>query len=54
MGSVDMSDMMSNDYNVSRKTWKWTAKLVFHLFDLTIPNAFIMLMWGYTRPKIVS
>jgi hypothetical protein len=40
MDFVDVSDMMANNYSISPKTWKWTAKLFFHLVDLTILNAF--------------
>jgi hypothetical protein len=42
MGFVDMSDMMANSYSISRKAWKWTKKLFFHLVDLTVLKAFII------------
>ena len=42
MGYVDLSDRMANSYNISRRTWKWTKKLFFHLLDLTILNSFII------------
>ena len=42
MGYVDLSDMMANSYCISRRTWKWTKELFFHLLDLTILNSFII------------
>ncbi|PNF17185.1 hypothetical protein B7P43_G06584 [Cryptotermes secundus] len=43
MGYVDKADRMTNSYSISRRTWKWTKKLFFHLLDLTILNSFIVL-----------
>jgi len=43
MGHVDDSDRMANSYTASRRTWKWTKKLFFHLLDLTIVNSYIFL-----------
>jgi hypothetical protein len=43
MGYVDKADRMANSYSISRRTWKWTNKLFFHLLDLTILNSFILL-----------
>jgi hypothetical protein len=43
MGYVDKSDRMANSYSISRRTWKWTKKLFFHLLDLTILNSYILL-----------
>jgi hypothetical protein len=34
MGYVDKSDRMTNSYSISRRTWKWTKKLFYHLLDL--------------------
>jgi hypothetical protein len=31
MGHVDNTDTMANSYTASRRTWKWTKKLLFHL-----------------------
>ena len=42
MGYVDKSDRMANSYGISRRTWKWTKKLFFHLTDMTILNAFLL------------
>ena len=42
MGFVDKSDRMVNSYGISRRTWKWTKKLFFHLTDMTILNAFLI------------
>ena len=33
---------MANSYSINRRTWKWTKKLFFHLFDLTILNSHIL------------
>jgi hypothetical protein len=43
MGYVDKVDRMTNSYSISRRRWKWTNKLFFHLLDLTILNSFILL-----------
>ncbi|PNF35737.1 hypothetical protein B7P43_G16133 [Cryptotermes secundus] len=43
MGYVDKADRMANSYSISRRTWKWTNKLFFHLLNLTIVNSFILL-----------
>jgi hypothetical protein len=43
MGYVDKADRMANSYSISRRTWKWTNKLFFHLLDLTVLNSFILL-----------
>ena len=43
MGYVDKADRMTNSYSISRRTWKWTNKVFFHLLDLTILNSFILL-----------
>jgi hypothetical protein len=43
MGYVDKGDWMANSYSVSRRTWKWTKKLFFHLLDLAILNNYILL-----------
>ena len=40
MGFVDKSDRMVNSYGIACRTWKWTKKLLFHLKDTTILNAF--------------
>jgi len=33
---------MTNSYSINRRTWKWTKKLFFHLFDLAILNSYIL------------
>jgi hypothetical protein len=43
MGHVDNADRMANSYMASRRTWKWTKKLFFHLLDLAIVNSYILL-----------
>ena len=43
MGHVDSADRMANSYTASRRTWKWTKKLFFHLLDLAIVNSYILL-----------
>jgi len=42
MGYVDKGDRMANSYSIKHCTWKWTKKLFFHLFDLTILNSYIL------------
>ena len=37
------ADRMANSYTASRRTWKWTKKLFFHLLDLAIVNSYILL-----------
>jgi hypothetical protein len=43
MGYVDNSDRMANSYPISRRNFKWTTKLFFHLLDLTVLNSWILL-----------
>jgi hypothetical protein len=43
MGYVDKGDSMTNSYSVSRRTWKWTKKLFFHLLGLAVLNSYILL-----------
>ena len=43
MGHVDNSDRLASSYTASRRTWKWTKKLFFHLLDLAIVNSYILL-----------
>jgi len=40
---VDKSDHITNSYCISRLTWEWRKKLIFHPLDLTILNSFINL-----------
>ena len=42
MGYVDKFDWLAKSYGISRRTWKWTKKLLFHLVDITILNAYIL------------
>ena len=42
MGYVDNGDRMANSYSINRRTWKWTKKLFFHLFDLAILNSYVL------------
>jgi hypothetical protein len=41
-GYVDKSDRTVNSYGITRRTWKWTKKLFFHLTDMAILNAFLL------------
>ena len=43
MGYVNKGDRMANTYTASRRTWKWTKKLFFHLLDLAVLNSYILL-----------
>ncbi|KAG8237697.1 hypothetical protein J437_LFUL016262 [Ladona fulva] len=42
MDFVDKGDRMANSYSISRRTWKWTKKVFFHLMDVTVLNSFIL------------
>ncbi|PNF38681.1 hypothetical protein B7P43_G17914 [Cryptotermes secundus] len=42
IGFADKSDRMINSYGIPRRTWKRTKKLLFHLLDMTIPNAYLL------------
>ena len=44
MGHVGSADKMANSYMASRRMWKWTKKLFFHLLDLAIVNSYILLL----------
>ena len=48
MGYIDTGDRMTETYSMNRRTWKWTKKLFFHLFDLAILNSYILFssFWG--------
>jgi hypothetical protein len=39
---IDKRDRMANSYSMNCRTWKWTKKLFFHVFDLTILNSHIL------------
>jgi len=43
MGHADNLDRLANSYTASRRTWKWTKQLFFHLLDLAIVNSYILL-----------
>ena len=42
MGYVDKGDRMAKSYSISRRTFKWTKKLFFHLLDLAVLNTYIL------------
>jgi len=42
MGYVDKGDGMTNSYSISRRRFKCTKKLFFHLLDLAILNSYIL------------
>jgi len=46
MGYVDKGDRMAETYSIKCRTWKWTKKLFFHLFDLAILNSYILFSLG--------
>ena len=39
----DISDRMANNYSMSRRNFKWTTQLFYHLLDLTVLNSWIVL-----------
>ena len=43
MGYVDNADRMAHSYTDSRRTWKRTKKIFFHLLDLAIVYSYILL-----------
>jgi hypothetical protein len=43
MDYVKRGKRMTNNYSVSRRSWKWKKKLFFHLLDLTIVNSYVIL-----------
>jgi hypothetical protein len=40
--SCSKGDRKANSCSINRRTWKWTKKLFFHLFDLAILNSYIV------------
>ena len=42
MGGVDFSDQLLNYFTFLRKSTKWSRKLLIHLFNLIILNAYIL------------
>ena len=41
-GGVDLSDQLLNYYSFLGKSMKWSRKLLIHLFNLVILNAYIL------------
>ena len=42
MSGVDLADQFITNYNSQRKSNKWWRTLFFHIFNMTILNAFIL------------
>lgn len=42
MGGVDQADQMKGTYGVDRKSRRWYMRLVWHMFDWALNNAFII------------
>ena len=42
MGGVDLSDQLLNYFTFLRKSTKWSQKLLIHLFNLVLLNAYIL------------
>ena len=42
MGRVDLSDQLLNYFSFLRKSTKWSRKLLIHLINLVILNAYIL------------
>ena len=51
MGGVDLSDFLTNKYADMRKSLKWYKKLIFHLNDLAVTNAYIVYRF-VTKKKV--
>ena len=47
MGGVDLPDQLKGSYGYNRKSKRWWFRLFFHLFGLTITNAFILYQHNY-------
>ena len=41
MGGVDLCDQLVSYYNISKKSCKWTQRLIFRLIDMCIVNALV-------------
>jgi hypothetical protein len=42
MGCVAKGDRMADSYSISRRKFKWTKKLFFHLLDLAVLSRYIL------------
>jgi len=55
MACFDNSDRMANSYLMSRRTFKWTTKLFFHILDPTVLTVgYCYLHVGLNTPTEVS
>jgi hypothetical protein len=45
-GYVDKSDIMATSYSTSRRPWKWTKKIFFHLWILLFSIVIILASCG--------
>ena len=49
MGGVDQADQMLSYYGLSHRTVKWWRRAFFHLFDLSVINAYILYLQQTNR-----
>ncbi len=52
MKAVDLGDKILKSYEMNRKTQKWTNKLVFHLGNMAMMNAY--LLWRRSQQTTIS
>ncbi len=52
MKAVDLGDKILKSYEMNRKTQKWTTKLVFHLGNMAMMNAY--LLWRHSQQNTIA
>ncbi len=52
MKAVDLGDKILKSYEMNRKTQKWTNKLVFHLGNMAMMNAY--LLWRRSQQTTIA
>lgn len=52
MGCVDKADMLKSYYEINRKSKKWWHRILWHLLDVTLVNAFIIYCQLFSQSKM--
>ena len=52
MKAVDLGDKILKSYEMNQKTQKWTNKLVFHLGNMAMMNAY--LLWRHSQQNTIA
>ncbi len=52
MKAVDLGDKILKSYEMNQKTQKWTTKLVFHLGNMAMMNAY--LLWRHSQQNTIA